>query len=164
VDLGSSKVKATTAAEAAFFIGTIHAELKRRSSTGLHGSVQASRKNQDQGQRQRTGVSASHEQGDWGRTPLDERCGCKVGNLSTAHGDSLRSSSCFAQDDRDLGSSKVKATTRAEAAFFICTIHAALKRRSSTGSHGSVRAPAKIKIKVKGSGQECPLHICLKIV
>jgi hypothetical protein len=35
-------------------------------------------------------------------------------------------------------------------------LYAALKRRSSTVSHGSVRTPCKIKI--KSSGQECPLH------
>jgi len=38
------------------------------------------------------------------------------------------------------------------------TLYAALKRRSSTVLQGSVRAPCKIKIKIKGSGQECPLH------
>ena len=35
---------------------------------------------------------------------------------------------------------------------------AALKRRSSTVAQGFVLVPCKVKIKVKGSGQECPLH------
>jgi hypothetical protein len=36
-----------------------------------------------------------------------------------------------------------------------------LKRRSSTGLPGSVRArrEIKIKIEIKSSGQECPLHM-----
>jgi hypothetical protein len=37
-------------------------------------------------------------------------------------------------------------------------LYAALKRRSSTGSHGSVRVACKIKIKVKGSGRGRPLY------
>ena len=35
-----------------------------------------------------------------------------------------------------------------------------LKRRSSTVVHTVLALPIKIKNKVKGSGQECPLHTC----
>jgi hypothetical protein len=37
-------------------------------------------------------------------------------------------------------------------------LYAALKRRSSTVLHGFVLAAGWVKIKVKSSGQECPLH------
>jgi hypothetical protein len=60
-----------------------------------------------------------------------------------------------------------KGTTRpaAEAGFLICALYAALKRRSFTVSQGAARSSREIKIsssreikiRVKGSGQECPL-------
>jgi len=51
-----------------------------------------------------------------------------------------------------------RCTSAAEARFLICALYATLRRRSFTVSPGAARSSGKIKIKVPGSGQECPLH------
>jgi hypothetical protein len=67
------------------------------------------------------------------------------------------SKSHFSQRTREMGH------PAAEAALLTCALYAALKRRSFTVPHRSVIAAGEIdvKIKVKGIGQECPIHTCV---